>query len=58
MSNDKIFYIKEIDEPLLEKANIYKSIVCYNCQELTTEYRIHNYQNKNLCMPCYEKIRK
>lgn len=40
-----------------EKANIYKSIVFNSCRKLISEHRIKNYQNKNLCISCYEKIK-
>lgn len=57
MPSDEIFTIKEINGLVPEKANIYKSITCNNCRELTAEHRIKNHQNKNLCIPCYEKIK-
>ncbi len=57
MSNDKIFTIKEVEIPVPEEANIYESLVCDECEELTAEHRIKNYKDKKLCIPCFEKIK-
>ncbi|MBZ9570752.1 formylmethanofuran dehydrogenase [Methanobrevibacter sp. TMH8] len=61
MPNEEIFSIKEVEIAPIEKANIYKSIICDNCGELTAEHRIKEYKDKNeykdkkLCIPCYEE---
>lgn len=56
MDNDEIFLIKEIKIDLPKKANIYQSLVCDNCEELTAEHRIKKYNNMKLCIPCFEKL--
>lgn len=57
MNDDEIFSIKEVKMPSIKKTSIYKSLVCDKCGELTAEHRIQKYKDKNLCIPCYKKIK-
>jgi len=57
MKDEEIFSVKEVEMPPIEKAKIYESLECDNCGELTAEYRIQKYENKKLCIPCYEKLK-
>ena len=56
MKDEDIFYINEVKMPKIEKAKIYKSLICEECGELTAEHRIKEYKSKKLCIPCYENL--
>lgn len=58
MPDDKIFSITNVEMPSIEKASIYKSLICDNCGEQTAEHRIKKYEDEKLCIPCYEKLKK
>ncbi|MGW8301774.1 MAG: TraR/DksA C4-type zinc finger protein [Desulfobacterales bacterium] len=45
-----------IAEP--EPAKIRKSIPCSFCGESVMESRIHQLDNKPVCIPCYDKQKK
>ena len=57
MKDEDIFTIKEVKMPKIEKAKIYQSLICEECGELTAEHRIKEYENKKLCIPCYESLK-
>ncbi|WP_409199614.1 FmdE family protein [Methanobrevibacter sp. DSM 116169] len=56
--DDEVFSIEKIDIDLPNKANVYESLVCDECDELTAEHRIKNYDGKKLCIPCFKKLNK
>ncbi len=57
MPDDEIFSIEEVKIDIPEKANIYKSIVCDKCGELTNEHRLKKYGKERVCIPCYESLK-
>ena len=57
MPDDEIFPIEEVKIDIPEKANIYKSIVCDKCGELTIEHRLKKYGKERVCIQCYESLK-
>lgn len=54
---EDIFDIRNIEFNPPEKAQIHNSIECHNCGQLTMSTRIQEFNNKMLCISCYEKIK-
>lgn len=57
MNNDEIFSIRKVEIEIPKKANIYETLVCEECDESVSEHRIKNHDNKQLCIPCYKKLK-
>ena len=55
---EEIFNITEVEYDPPERAQIHDSIICSNCKELTMSTRIRKINNKELCIPCYEELKK
>lgn len=55
LNPENLFDIKEADFNPPEPASIHKSILCDSCGEPTMSTRVKNHDNKNLCIPCYDK---
>ena len=53
--NDSILSVTPISIPEPEPARIRKSIPCELCGESVMESRIHQLDNKPVCIPCYDK---
>jgi formylmethanofuran dehydrogenase subunit E len=54
-SNDSIISVTAVSIPEPEPARILKSIPCAFCGESVMESRIHQLDNKPVCIPCYDK---
>ncbi|MBD3255683.1 MAG: formylmethanofuran dehydrogenase [Candidatus Lokiarchaeota archaeon] len=52
-----IFNIERVEFDPPQKAQIYDSIICDHCGDPTMNTRIKNLQGKNLCIPCYRKVK-
>ena len=57
-SPEDIFKIEEIAFSPPNEAEIHQSLTCDNCGEPTMSTRLKEYENKKLCVPCYEKLSK
>ncbi|MBI9051158.1 MAG: TraR/DksA C4-type zinc finger protein [Anaerolineaceae bacterium] len=55
MDLKELFTLKEINETPPQHANIYESVECEHCHELTMETRTRRIHGKWLCLPCYAK---
>ncbi|NVM35216.1 MAG: formylmethanofuran dehydrogenase [Candidatus Lokiarchaeota archaeon] len=53
-----IFNIYEIDFTPPGLAQIEESVPCEICGELTMNSRLMTYNNSEMCIPCYKKMRK
>lgn len=53
-----IFNINEIDFNPPGLAQIEESVPCEICGELTMNSRLMTYNNSEMCIPCYKKMRK
>ena len=51
-----IFKIENIEFNPPQKAQIHQSMICEKCGEPTMSTKIREFNNKRLCIPCYEKI--
>lgn len=54
---EDIFIIEEIDFNPPGLAQIEESIPCEICGELTMNNRLMAYNNSDMCIPCYKKMR-
>ncbi len=55
---EKVFNIEEIDYNPPDLAQIEESVQCEICGELTMSSRLMVYNNSEICIPCYKKMRK
>ncbi|MFX1366189.1 MAG: FmdE family protein [Promethearchaeota archaeon] len=55
---EKIFNIEEVDFNPPDLALIEDSVPCQICGESTMSSRIMLYNNSEICIPCYKKMRK
>jgi formylmethanofuran dehydrogenase subunit E len=55
---EDVFNIKEVEYDPPSMATIEDSIPCDLCGEPTMISRIINYQNSNMCIPCYKQLKK
>ena len=55
---ENIFDIHKIDFNPPSLAQIEESVPCEICGELTMNTRIMTYNNSEMCIPCYKKMRK
>jgi len=55
---EDIFNINEIDFNPPGLAQIEESVPCEICGELTMNSRLITYNNSEMCIPCYKKMRK
>lgn len=53
---ETIFEIQPVKTAIPQRARILNSIICDHCREAVMETRIRQYQTKNLCIPCFERI--
>ncbi|MCD4674662.1 MAG: TraR/DksA C4-type zinc finger protein [Desulfobacula sp.] len=51
-----IFLTEKVDTPPVRPARILKSIQCDSCGETTMESRIRLFDDKNLCIPCFQNV--
>ncbi|MCK5348269.1 MAG: TraR/DksA C4-type zinc finger protein [Desulfobacula sp.] len=51
-----IFLTEDVDTPPVRPARILKSIQCDSCGETTMESRIRLFDDKNLCIPCFQNV--
>ena len=54
-SNDSVLSVTPLTIPEPEPARIRESIPCALCGESVMESRIHQLDNKPVCIPCYDK---
>ena len=55
---EDIFQIEEVNYNPPQEAQIHHSIICENCGEATMSTKMKEFNNKNLCIPCFKKIKK
>jgi len=55
---EDIFNVYEIDFNPPGLAQIEESVPCEICGELTMNSRLMTYNNSEMCIPCYKKMRK
>ena len=55
---EDMFDVKETTLEVPERARIFKSIICENCGEKTSENMIRIQNEKNLCMDCYNEYNR
>jgi formylmethanofuran dehydrogenase subunit E len=55
---EDIFEIREVKYDPPSMAMIEDSVACDICGELTMSSRIMNYQNRNICIPCYKQLKR
>jgi formylmethanofuran dehydrogenase subunit E len=55
---EQIFDVKEVEYDPPSMALSEESVPCEICGELTMSSRIMNYQNRNMCIPCYKQLKK
>ena len=55
---EAIFDISEVEYDPPDMAIIEDSVPCDVCGEFTMSSRIMNYQNRNICIPCYKQLKK
>lgn len=55
---EDIFEVKHIKYEPPSKAEIHESINCDNCGQPTMSTRIKRLSEKELCIPCYKKLKK
>ena len=55
---EDIFNIDEIDFNPPGRAQIEESVPCEICGELTMSTRLMTYNDSEMCIPCYKKIRR
>lgn len=53
---EKLFIVKETQEPVPEKAKIYENTVCSVCGEQVAEGLCGKIDGKYVCIPCMRKI--
>lgn len=58
MPDEDIFFIEEVEIDIPEKANIYETLICDECGEMTSKHRIKDYNKKNLCIPCHNNLKR
>ena len=52
-----LFEAQKPTAPAPEKARILKSLVCESCGEAAMETRTRKYQERTLCIPCFESLK-
>ncbi|MFH1139650.1 MAG: FmdE family protein [Pseudomonadota bacterium] len=57
-SLDEVFEIKDPKGPVPKKARILASLVCDVCGEPSMESRTRRFQEKTLCLHCFEELEK
>ena len=55
---EELFTIKPIQGPIPERAQIYESVECDVCHEITMETRTRRIHGQWVCLSCYEKIER
>ncbi len=55
---ERLFEIKTPKEPVPKKARILSSLVCAACGEAVMESRVRHFQDRILCLPCFEEAEK
>ncbi|MEM2925527.1 MAG: FmdE family protein [Methanocellales archaeon] len=55
LSDGELFEFKKVSIPLPKPAEIYSSIKCEVCSELTMETRLRIKHGKLMCIPCFKK---
>lgn len=55
---EEMFEVKETTLQVPERARIFKSIICENCGEKTSENMIRIQNEKSLCMDCYSEYNR
>ncbi len=55
---EELFLVQEIQGPPPQKARIMASHVCEVCGEAAMETRIRRFDEKYLCIPCFEALEK
>jgi formylmethanofuran dehydrogenase subunit E len=53
-----LFEVKAPDAPAPEKARILASLVCEDCGEPAMESRTRRFQERTLCIPCFDKLER
>lgn len=53
---EELFTVIEVKVAPPKKARIHTSIPCEECGEAAMETRIRRFGERNLCIPCFEKL--
>jgi formylmethanofuran dehydrogenase subunit E len=53
---DELYEIQEVATPAPRKARLHTSVECENCAEAAMETRIRRFQERQLCLPCFEVL--
>lgn len=53
-----LFEIKEPPEPAPTKAGIFSSLICESCGESVMEPRTRRFNDRLLCIPCFQALEK
>jgi formylmethanofuran dehydrogenase subunit E len=55
---EALFTIGPAKAPVPRKARILSSLICDECGEAVMESRVRHFQNRTLCIPCFEEAEK
>jgi len=55
MPPEDLFDTREETIDLPPKAEVLQSVICDSCGEVVMETKVRLYQNKRLCIPCFEE---
>ena len=55
MDEETLFKIEDVQIDMLERARIFKSVLCHYCEEKVMEPRAHIRDGKIACIPCSEE---
>jgi len=55
MPSENLFDTREETIDLPSKAEVLQSVICDSCGEAAMETKVRLYQNKRLCIPCFEE---
>jgi formylmethanofuran dehydrogenase subunit E len=51
---DSLYAVDDLRSPLPNRARIHASVVCADCGEGTMETRVHRFDGRELCSPCFD----
>jgi len=53
---ENLFEIQDLETPVPKATRILENLRCEDCGEMTMESRTRRFDNKTLCIPCFNKI--
>ncbi|WP_353894155.1 FmdE family protein [Proteinivorax hydrogeniformans] len=54
-AEEDLFEIKEVKQPLPQKAKLFNTVICELCKEGAAEHRIRLFDGKKACVDCFEE---